>query len=144
MAEVPWPLRLLARRRGGSLRSRWGVLFFPRVLVQFVGLKRRAGHHINWCGVVQVRLHALAQCVQLLPGHPQLAGEARGGFAFGKAAQQAYKRGWALAGLFTYGVGLERVVAVTCAATVGREVALLPEESALGAMTVRACKPIRM
>jgi aryl-alcohol dehydrogenase-like predicted oxidoreductase len=30
--------------------------------------------HIDWCGVVQVRLHVLAQCVKLLAGHPQLAG----------------------------------------------------------------------
>jgi hypothetical protein len=47
-------------------------------------------------------------------------------------------------GLFKDGVGQERIVAVTRAATVGREVALLPEESALGAMTVRAGKAIRM
>jgi hypothetical protein len=49
-----------------------------------------------------------------------------------------------LAGLFKDGIGQERLVAVTRAATVGREGALLPEESALGAMAVRACKPIRM
>jgi hypothetical protein len=36
------------------------VLFFPGVLVEFVGLKRRAGHHLGWGGVVQVPLHALA------------------------------------------------------------------------------------
>jgi hypothetical protein len=65
-------------------------------------------------------------------------------FADRNAAQQEYQRGWALAGLFKDGVGQERIVAVTRATTVGREVALLPEESALGAMTVRACKPIRM
>jgi hypothetical protein len=58
--------------------------------------------------------------------------------------QQEYQRGWALAGLLKYGVGQERIVTVTRAAPVGREVALLPEESALGAMTVRACEPTRM
>jgi len=47
-------------------------------------------------------------------------------------------------GRFKYGIGQERIVAVTRAATAGREVALLPEESALGAMTVRACKLTRM
>jgi hypothetical protein len=58
--------------------------------------------------------------------------------------QQQGQRGWALAGLFKNGVGQERIVAVTHAATVGRKVALLPEESTLKAMTVRACEPIRM
>jgi hypothetical protein len=118
------------------------VLFSPRVVVQFVGLKRRAGHHLDWGAVVQVRLHALAQRVQLLAGHTQLAGYARGGLAFGHAAQQEYQRGWALAGLCKDGVGQGRIVAVTRAATVGREGALLPEESALGAMAVRTCQPI--
>jgi hypothetical protein len=45
---------------------------------------------------------------------------------------------------FKDGVGQERIVAVTRAATVGREGALLPEESVLGAMTVRAGKAVRM
>jgi hypothetical protein len=36
------------------------------------------------------------------------------------------------------------MVAITRAATISREGALLPEESVLGAMAVRACKPIRM
>jgi hypothetical protein len=58
------------------------MLLFPRVLVQLVVPKRRAGHHVHGCGVIRVRLHALAQRVQLLARHPQLAGEARGGFPF--------------------------------------------------------------
>jgi hypothetical protein len=62
----------------------------------------------------------------------------------GHAAQQEYQRGRALTGLLKDGVGQERLVAITHAATVGREVALRPEKSALGAMTVRACKAIRM
>src|SRR5215471_8112016 len=39
-SKVPWPLRLLARRRGGSSRSSCGTPFFPRVLVHLVGLDR--------------------------------------------------------------------------------------------------------
>ncbi len=50
----------------------------------------------------------------------------------------------ALAGLFKDGVGQERIIAVTRAATVGRKVAMLPEESAFGAVAVRACEPTRM
>lgn len=60
LASVPCPLRLLARRRGGSAGSGCGVLLFPGVLVPCVGLTRRASHHIGWGGLVQVRLHALA------------------------------------------------------------------------------------
>ena len=66
LAEVPWPCRFWARRRGGALGSRWGVLVFPRVLVAFVGRKGRASHDLGWGGVVQVPLHALASRLQWL------------------------------------------------------------------------------
>jgi len=49
-----------------------------------------------------------------------------------------------LPGLGKDGVGQERIVAVTRTAPVGREGALRPEESALGALAMRAGKPIRM
>jgi hypothetical protein len=117
---------------------------FPRVPVPVVGLTRRAGHHLDGCGVVEGRVHALAPRVPWRAGQPHLAGSARGGFAFRHAAPQADARGWAWAGLFKDGVGPERVVAVTGAATVGGEVALRPAESALGAMAVRAYEPLRM
>src|SRR5918998_3742072 len=38
LSHVPWPGRLLARRRGGSSGSVCGTPFFPRVLVHLVGL----------------------------------------------------------------------------------------------------------
>src|SRR3954453_21896413 len=38
VTKVPWPLRLLARRRGGSSGAVCGIPFFPRVLVHLVGL----------------------------------------------------------------------------------------------------------
>ena len=47
-------------------------------------------------------------------------------------------------GLGKGGVGQERIIAVTGPATVGREGALWPEEAALGAMTMRAGKPLRV
>jgi hypothetical protein len=65
LAKVPGPFRLLARRRGGSSGSGWGVLVFPRVLVQFVGLKGSAGHDASRRGGVQVGLDALPQGMQL-------------------------------------------------------------------------------
>ena len=66
-AYVPCPLCLLARRRGGSVGSRYGVLFFPRVLVEFVGLKGRPTHPLRRGGLVQVALNPLPQGVELLP-----------------------------------------------------------------------------
>jgi hypothetical protein len=66
LADVRWPLRVWARRRGGSLGSRGGVLFFPGVRVECIGLKGGTGHHVDWRGGVQVGLHALTHRVQLL------------------------------------------------------------------------------
>jgi hypothetical protein len=65
LAKVPCPFRLLARRRGGSSGSGWGVLVFPRVLVPCVGLKGRAGHDASRRGGVQVGWDALPQGMPL-------------------------------------------------------------------------------
>ena len=51
-----------------------GRAFFPRVWYSSSASNAVPGHHLRWCGIVQVRLHALAQRVQLLAGHPQLTG----------------------------------------------------------------------
>jgi hypothetical protein len=62
LANVPWPRRRLARRRGGSAGSRCGIPFFPRVLVHLV----RLGH-----GVIQ-RVAVEAEPRVLLEAVPQL------------------------------------------------------------------------
>jgi hypothetical protein len=41
------------------------VLFFPRVVVQLIGLKGGAGHHPGRRGRVQVALEALPQGMEL-------------------------------------------------------------------------------
>src|SRR5512147_465742 len=38
VSKVPWPLRLWARRRGGSSGSSCATPLFPRILVHLVGL----------------------------------------------------------------------------------------------------------
>src|SRR4051812_40997843 len=59
VAKVPWPLRLLPRRRGGSSGSSCGIPFFPRVLVHLIGL-----HHVIVQRVaVQVESGALLEPV---------------------------------------------------------------------------------
>src|SRR5262245_6144428 len=65
LASVQSPFRLFARRRGGSVGSRWGVLFFPRVPIQFIGLKGGTGHHTGGRRRVQVGLDALSEGMQL-------------------------------------------------------------------------------
>jgi hypothetical protein len=82
--------------------------------------------------------------VQLLARHSQFTGKTRGWFTFGDATEQEHQRRRALTGLFKDGVGEERIIAVTRAATIGRKVALRPEESALRAMTIRAGQSSRM
>src|SRR3954447_15698984 len=81
VSKVPCPLRLLARRRGGSSGSSCGIPFFPRVLVHLVGL-----HHVIIQRVaVQVDpgvlLEPVPQGQQFLPIAAQLAGHLRRGGA---------------------------------------------------------------
>jgi hypothetical protein len=42
------------------------VLFFPGVLIQFVGFKGGAPHHVGRRRRVEVRLHAVPECMHLL------------------------------------------------------------------------------
>jgi hypothetical protein len=135
---------LLARRRGGSAGSRWGVLFFPRVLVQLVGLKSGAGHDIGRRGLIEVGLEALPQGMELLARQAQFAREARRGFALGHPAEQQHKGRWALPGFLEDGPGQQGVVAIAAPTAVGRKVALCTEQAPLGMPTARACQPVRV
>src|SRR5215469_17699531 len=59
VAKVPWPRRLLARRRGGSSGSSCGMPFFPRVLVHLIGLDHRVVQRV----AVQTDAGALLESV---------------------------------------------------------------------------------
>jgi hypothetical protein len=83
LASVPCPWRVWARRRGGSVGSRWGVLLFPRVLVERIRLTGGAGHDRGRRGRVPMGLEALPQGVELCARHPQLARQARRRLALG-------------------------------------------------------------
>jgi hypothetical protein len=65
LAEVPCPVRLLARRRGGSVGSGCGVRFFPRVLVQLIGLEGRPPPHLGRGGLMPVALKTLPEGLEL-------------------------------------------------------------------------------
>jgi hypothetical protein len=87
VSKVPWPLRLLARRRGGSSGSSCGIPFFPRVLVHFVGLD----HVIVQRVAVEVESGALLEPVpqgqQFLAIAAQLARHLRRGGALSDPTQ---------------------------------------------------------
>jgi hypothetical protein len=107
--------------------SRWGVLCFPGVLVEFVCLKGRTGHHGGRRRHVQVGLEALPQGMQLFTGQPSLAGQAGRGLTRGHAAQQQPQGGRSLAGFREDGPREQGIVALTGPTTVGRNVALSTE-----------------
>jgi hypothetical protein len=67
LAEAPWPVRLLARRRGGSLGWRWGGPVFPRVLVPLLGRTGGASHHLCRGRRIEVGLATLPQGLPLRP-----------------------------------------------------------------------------
>jgi hypothetical protein len=87
VSKVPWPLRSLARRRGGSLGSSCGLPFFPRVLVHLV----RFDHLIVAWVAVQADAGSLLKPVsegqQLLAIAAQLAGHLRCGGALSDPVQ---------------------------------------------------------
>jgi hypothetical protein len=87
VSKVPWPLRLWARRRGGSSGSSCGIPFFPRVLVHLVGLH----HSIVQRVAVEVEsgtlLEAVPQGQQFLAIAAQLARHQRRGGALSDPAQ---------------------------------------------------------
>jgi hypothetical protein len=141
---VPRPGALLARRRGGSNGSRWGVLFFCGVLIEFVGLEGRSLHQIGRCTLAQVRLDPLAQRMQLLTRQAEFARQTRGRFAFGDAAEQENQGRGRLAGFFERRAGQQGVVAIAVATAVGRKVFLLPKEAAISAPTAGADEAIRV
>jgi hypothetical protein len=120
------------------------VLFSPRILIQFIGLKGRSGHHVGWCRVVQVGLDALPQGMELFPRQAQLVREARRGLALGNPAQQQHQGGRALPSLVEDRARQQRIVAIASPTAVGWELPLGTEQAPLGATTAGACEPIRM
>src|SRR5688572_8499275 len=67
LSNVPIPLRLFARRRGGSFLSRCGVLFSPRILVQLVSLEFVSVHRSTWSAICYTLLKPMAkrQCMSI-------------------------------------------------------------------------------
>jgi hypothetical protein len=124
---------LFPRRRGGSDSWLCFLLFFPRVLVQLVGLEGSLPfHHRFGKAIIQVGLKALAQGAHLLARDTQFARKAAGALAFGEAPQQEHQRGGCLSGLGKSGVGQDSVVAVAGLAAEGRELAALLGNAPLG------------
>src|SRR5215471_19378577 len=79
VAKVPWPRRLLARRRGGSSGSSCGMPFFPRVLVHLIGLDHLVVQRVAVQADAGALLESVPQGQQLPAIAAQLAGHLRRG-----------------------------------------------------------------
>jgi hypothetical protein len=120
------------------------VLVFPRMVIQFVGLEGRTGHHVGWCRVVQSGVEALPQGVELFSRQPSCACEARRGFTLGHPTSRQHQRRRALSCFFEDSPRQQGRVALTGPAAGGREVPLGPEHAPCGRPTVRAYAPTRL
>src|SRR5512135_2495708 len=87
VSKVPWPRRLLARRRGGSLGSSCGTPFFPRVLVHLVGLDHVIVQRVAVAVESGALLEPVPQGQQFLAIAAQLARHLRRGGALSDPAQ---------------------------------------------------------
>src|SRR3954453_8265258 len=87
VSKVPWPLRLLARRLGGSSGSSCGIPFFPRVLVHLIGLGLVVRQRRVVGGGQRAGPDLMPQPEQVLAADADLAGELRGGLSLGDAAE---------------------------------------------------------
>src|SRR5438128_7710959 len=127
LSYVPCPRALLARRRGGSVGSRCGSLFFPRVLVQLVRFGLLI--FVEWIIRLQhqgIGLQALADTLHRLAAHPDFSRQDLGLFAFDHASHQqddllrlqvsSFKDRPAVhvEGLLTYSTPIVRHLATSC------------------------------
>ena len=136
------PLALIDASAEGIGRSAMGRAFFPRVLIQFIGLKGRAAHHVGRCAVVDMGVDAVSQGVELFARQPQCAREASGRLALGTPTQQQHQGGRALPGLGKHGPRQQRVITIAGPTAVGWKMRLLTEQAPLGLPAVRTGQPI--
>src|SRR6516165_7893598 len=87
VSKVPWPLRLLTRRRGGSSGSACTTPFFPRVLVHLIGLDHRVVQRVAVQADAGALLESVPEGQQLLAIAAQLAGHLRRGGALSDPAE---------------------------------------------------------
>src|SRR5262249_31459899 len=105
LSQVPWPNRLLARRRGGSSGSSCRTPFFPRVLIRLVGLGPRVGQRGGVGRGPGAGLHPVPALEQMPPAGAQLARQPGGGSALGDAAEDQGDLAGPEAGLVPVGAG---------------------------------------
>jgi len=89
-------------------------------------------------------LDTLAQGVQRVARHRQLAREAGGRLALGNPTQQQHPRGRSWPRLGQDRPRQQRIVAIAGLTAVGGEISLFAEQAPLGAAAAGACEPSRM
>jgi hypothetical protein len=114
LAKVPWPRRLLARRRGGSAGSSCGMPFFPRILVHLVGLDHGVIQRVAVQPEPRVLLEAVSQLEEMLAVAAQLAGHLGRRLARRDAVEDEHDLGGAAMGALkdSSGPGVEDAAAV--------------------------------
>jgi hypothetical protein len=143
MGRGTCPVRLWARRRGGSRGARGGGRCFPGVLVQLVRLQSRTPHHPGGCRVVPMGLEALPQGLERCARPPELVRQAGRRLALGNAAQAPHQGRRSLPGLGKESAGEHRVVTLAGPTAVGREMPLRTAQAPRGAAAPGACEPLR-
>src|SRR3954467_8155941 len=115
LANVPWPRRRLARRRGGSPGSSCGTPFFPRILVHLVGLDHGVTQRVPVQADPGMLLEAVPQLQEVLAVAAQLAGHLGRGLARGHTVedQQELRRAAVRPLQVGTGPGVEDPAAVT-------------------------------
>src|SRR5262245_36946335 len=98
VSKVPGPLRLLARRRGGSSGSARGIPFFPRVLVHLIGLDHLVVQRVAVQADAGALLESVPQGQQLPAIAAQLAGHLRRGGPLGDPVEDQQQLGGAAMG----------------------------------------------
>ena len=96
LAKVPWPRRLLARRRGGSAGSGCGMPFSPAFWYISSASTTASPSGLRSSPDPGVALEPVPQLQQLHPVAAQLAGQPGGGGALGEAAEDQRLGGAAL------------------------------------------------
>src|SRR5258708_3297811 len=149
LSYVPCPRCLFARRRGGSAGSRWGSLFFPRILIQLICFRLLIV--VKWTIRLQpqgVGLHLLTDKLHRLAAYAHFVRQDLRLFALNHTAYQQDDLFWFQAASFKDRLAIHVIGLITGSAAIIRHLATFrhPESAGLlhGCSTMRTRHALRM